>query len=115
LLKALSLKSWKKMTDPAKPARRRIIPQQIFSPTKSHAESEGGAPTTAVSQLMEIGDLKEHSHLACTLLGAGRKIYVDLAKYQKEERSVNWKEVSLNTPQLLRVCLCDQSINCFCF
>ena len=75
----------------AKPARRRIIPVQIFSPTKSQAETESLAATTV--NRVELGDLKEHSAIAAELLGPGRKIYVDLAAYQREEKAVDWKEV----------------------
>lgn len=75
----------------AKPARRRIVPEQIFSPTKSQAEIESLAATTGPR--VELGDLTKHSAIAADLLGPGRKIYVDLAAYQREEKAVDWKEV----------------------
>lgn len=82
------------MGEPAKPVRRRIVPQQILSPTKSQFDAEGSQPAAAASQQqVEIGDLKEHSELATTLLGPGRKIYVDLAKFQRDQKPVDWKEV----------------------
>ena len=78
------------MAQPAKPPRR-IVPQQILSPSKSRADSEG--PSAATTKVVELGTLKEHSVLAATLLGPGRKIYVDLAKHQRDQAPVDWKEV----------------------
>lgn len=78
------------MAGQAKP-RKRIVPEQILSPTKSQAES--GGLTTAVGPKVVLGDLKEHSVLAAELLGAGRKIHVNLARYQAEKKAVDWKEV----------------------
>ena len=76
----------------AKPARRRIVPEQILSPTKSQADTES-LNLTAAGPRLELGDLKEHSAVAAELLGAGRKIYIDLAAYQRSEKEVDWKEV----------------------
>lgn len=81
-----------------KPARRRIVPEQILSPTKSQADTE--SLKTAAGPQLELGDLKEHSAVATELLGAGRKVYIDLAAYQRSEKEVDWKEVSYS---LLRV------------
>lgn len=82
------------MADVAKPVRRRIIPQQIITPTKSQQESEALSPLATATQQVEITDLKEHSAVAAELLGPGRKIYIDLAEYQREQKAVDWKEVS---------------------
>ena len=78
-----------KMTQQPKP-RKRIIPEQIISPTKAH---NGNLAATASPQV-EIGDLKVHSTVAAEQLGPGRKIYVDLAEYQKNAKAVDWREVS---------------------
>jgi hypothetical protein len=75
-----------------KPARRRIVPEQILSPTKSQADTE--SLKAAAGPRLELGDLKEHSAVATELLGAGRKVYIDLAAYQRSEKEVDWKEVS---------------------
>jgi hypothetical protein len=80
------------MATQAKPARRRIVPEQILSPTKSQAETD--SLKTAAGPRLELGDLKEHSAVATELLGAGRKVYIDLAAYQRSEKEVDWKEVS---------------------
>ena len=77
------------MTQQPKP-RKRIIPEQIISPTKAH---NGNLAATASPQV-EIGDLKVHSTVAAEQLGPGRKIYVDLAEYQKNAKAVDWREVS---------------------
>jgi hypothetical protein len=76
----------------AKPARRRIVPEQILSPTKSQTDTE--TLKAAAGPRLELGDLKEHSAVATELLGAGRKVYIDLASYQRSEKEVDWKDVS---------------------
>lgn len=78
------------MSEQTKPVRRRIVPQQIISPTKPQSESEANG-ATAVQ--VDIGNLKDHSALAAKLLGPGRKLYVDLVAHQKEQKPVNWKGV----------------------
>ena len=80
----------------AKPERRRIVPQQIITPTKpmSHTDSLGDGPRSLGSRSDDVGDLKAHSELAARLLGPGRKIYIDLSDFQAQQKEVNWKEVS---------------------
>lgn len=77
---------------PEKKERKRIQPQLILSPTKSAAENDAVA-ARAKQALADLGDLKEQSEIAANLLGPGRKIYVDLPSYQREEKFVDWKEV----------------------
>lgn len=79
------------MAAQAKPARRRIVPEQILSPTKSQVDTE--SLKTATGPQLELGDLKEHSAVATELIGAGRKVYIDLAAYQRGEKEVDWKEL----------------------
>lgn len=78
-----------------KPVRRRIVPEQIISPNRNQAVvPEPEAPGANHQQdKIELGDLKEHSELASTLLGPGRKLYVDLASYQKQGKAIDWKEL----------------------
>ncbi len=66
--------------------RRRIVPQQITSPTKDRGSIEHAlsAPITV--------DLKEQERKGREL-GPGRKIWVDLKPFQNEKRQVNWKRL----------------------
>lgn len=72
----------------AKP-KRRIVPQQISSPTGISKHK-----VDALSGNFKIGDLREQERLGKELLGAGRKMYITLVPFQKEQRQVNWKKVS---------------------
>jgi len=72
----------------AKP-KRRIVPQQISSPTGISKHK-----VDALSGNFKIGDLKEQERLGKELLGAGRKLHVTLVPFQKEQKQVNWKKVS---------------------
>lgn len=81
------------MSEQAKPARKRIVPQQILSPTKSFSQSQAETERP-VGPCTEVGDLKEQSQLAARLLGPGRKIYVDLRTHQAGQKPVDWKEAS---------------------
>jgi hypothetical protein len=73
-----------------KKERKRIVPQLIISPVKAPIED---GPSTVQQALADLGDLKQHSELAANLLGQGRKIHIDLAAQQREQKPVDWKEV----------------------
>lgn len=78
----------------AKPARRRIVPEQLFSPAKATSSQTGADSLQSPGgQQVELGDFKEHSTRVATLLGPQRKIYVDIAAYQREGNAVDWKNV----------------------
>ncbi len=79
--------------------RRRIVPQQVVSsPTSPAPESLQIAP-----QAVLVTDLRKQAELAASLLGPGRKIWVDLKPYQDSSEEVNWRKVR----QLSLRCLLD--------
>eukprot|EP00890_Picochlorum_soloecismus_P004895 jgi/Picsp_1/5406/NSC_02766-R1_---NA--- len=71
----------------AKP-KRRIVPQQISSPTGISKHK-----VDALSGNFKIGDLREQERLGKELLGDGRKVYITLVPFQKEQKQVNWKKI----------------------
>ena len=66
--------------------RRRIVPQQITSPTKDR-----GSIAHALNAPIHV-DLKEQERKGREL-GPGRKLWVDLKPFQNEKRQVNWKRL----------------------
>ena len=72
------------MSEPKK--RRRIVPQQITSPTKDRGSIEH-----ALNAPINI-DFREQERKGREL-GPGRKIRFDLKPYQNEKRQVNWKRL----------------------
>ena len=78
----------RKMNPPSEPQkrRRRIVPQQITSPTKN-TQSIAHALSCPINV-----DLREQSRKGREL-GPGRKLWVDLKPYQNEKRQVNWKRL----------------------
>ena len=76
------------MNPPSEPQkrRRRIVPQQITSPTKN-TQSIAHALSCPINV-----DLREQSRKGREL-GPGRKLWVDLKPYQNEKRQVNWKRL----------------------
>ena len=67
---------------------RRIIPE-LISPSQA-AAVQPAFESVAEQPLNLRFDLKEQAELAKTLLGPGRKIYVDISQDSK----VNWRKVS---------------------
>lgn len=76
------------MAAQAKP-RRRIVPEQVV-PTSPVSPEAAGVPTPSAAAL-EVADLRQQAERAPTLLGPGRKIWVDLGPYRGQD--VNWKKV----------------------
>lgn len=72
----------------AKP-RRRIVPEQVVLSPSSPASPHPAQPPSQPP--LHALDLQQQAALAPTLLGPGRKVWVDLRAYQGQE--VDWRKV----------------------